>query len=231
MPRREADDIFAAAPLPVAPLDDAQRLACLRLIRSENVGPATFRGLVNHYGGAGQALAALPDLARRAGRGRPIRICPAAQAEAEIEAAAQSRRAAVVHHRAGLSRAAGVPGRRTAAALREGADRAAECANRGDRRLAPGLGNGLEDGAAARGRPRRGGCRRRFGAGARHRCGGASSRTRYRHDRRCWPAASMSSTHPSTRRCRQRSPRAAACSPSSRWASGRGRRISRGAIA
>ena len=28
-----------AAPLPVAPLDDRQRLACLRLIRSENVGP------------------------------------------------------------------------------------------------------------------------------------------------------------------------------------------------
>ncbi len=27
------------APLPVAPLDDRQRLACLRLIRSENVGP------------------------------------------------------------------------------------------------------------------------------------------------------------------------------------------------
>lgn len=27
------------APLPVAPLDDHQRLACLRLIRSENVGP------------------------------------------------------------------------------------------------------------------------------------------------------------------------------------------------
>ena len=35
----DADDMFAAAPLPVAALDDTQRLACLRLIRSENVGP------------------------------------------------------------------------------------------------------------------------------------------------------------------------------------------------
>ena len=50
-------DLFAAAPLPIAPLDDAQRLACLRLIRSENVGPVTFRALINHYGGASEALA------------------------------------------------------------------------------------------------------------------------------------------------------------------------------
>lgn len=87
MPRVEPPDLFAAAPLPVAPLDDAQRLACLRLIRSENVGPATFRALINHYGGAREALAALPEVARRAGRARPIRVCPEAQAEAELEAA------------------------------------------------------------------------------------------------------------------------------------------------
>lgn len=87
MPRAEPPDLFAAAPLPVAPLDDAQRLACLRLIRSENVGPATFRALINNYGGAREALAVLPELARRAGRGPPIRVCSEAQAEAEIEAA------------------------------------------------------------------------------------------------------------------------------------------------
>lgn len=88
MPRVEPDDLFAAAPLPVAPLDDAQRLACLRLIRSENVGPATFRALINHWGGAREALAALPEVGRHAGRSRPLRICPAADAEAELEAAA-----------------------------------------------------------------------------------------------------------------------------------------------
>lgn len=81
-------DLFAAAPLPVARLDDAQRLACLRLIRSENVGPATFRALVNHYGGATEALRALPELSKRARRGRPVSIYPEAKATAELEAAA-----------------------------------------------------------------------------------------------------------------------------------------------
>jgi DNA processing protein len=74
------------APLPQAPLDDAQRLACLRLIRSENVGPVTFRALINHFGGAEPALAALPALSRRGGR-PDIRICPREVAEAELEAA------------------------------------------------------------------------------------------------------------------------------------------------
>jgi len=86
--RDSRNDLFIAAPLPVAPLDDAGRLACLRLIRSENVGPVTFRELINHYGGAHEALAALPEIAQRAGRRRrPLRICPAARAEAELAAA------------------------------------------------------------------------------------------------------------------------------------------------
>jgi DNA processing protein len=74
------------APLPQAPLDAAQRLACLRLIRSDNVGPVTFRELINHFGGAEPALAALPELSRRGGR-QAIRICPREAAEAELEAA------------------------------------------------------------------------------------------------------------------------------------------------
>ena len=41
-------------------LSEAERLDWLRLIRSDNVGPRTFRALVNHYGGARAALAALP---------------------------------------------------------------------------------------------------------------------------------------------------------------------------
>lgn len=90
MPKADPPDLFAAAPLPVAPLDDVQRLACLRLIRSENVGPATFRALINHFGGAREALAALPEVGRRAGRTRPVRIYPAGEAEREIEAAAKA---------------------------------------------------------------------------------------------------------------------------------------------
>lgn len=89
MPRTKPDarDLFTAAPLPVAALGPAERLACLRLIRSENVGAVTFRELINHFGGAQAALEALPELSKRGGRGRPIRICPRDQAEAELEAA------------------------------------------------------------------------------------------------------------------------------------------------
>jgi len=53
-------------------LTDEQRLDWLRLIRSENVGPRTFRILLNHYGGARAALDALPALARHGGAARPV---------------------------------------------------------------------------------------------------------------------------------------------------------------
>ncbi len=81
---------FVAAPLPVAELGTAERLACVRLIRSENVGPVTFRALINHFGGAEAALAAVPELSRRGGRTRAIRLCPADKAEAELERAEQA---------------------------------------------------------------------------------------------------------------------------------------------
>lgn len=87
MPKREArpdPSLFMAAPLPVAELGDAERLACLRLIRSENVGPVTFRALINQFGGAQAALTAVPELSRRGGHKRSIRICSAADAEAEL---------------------------------------------------------------------------------------------------------------------------------------------------
>ena len=54
-------------------LTDAQRFDWLRLIRSENVGPRTFRALIRNCGGAGAALKALPELARRGGAAKPIR--------------------------------------------------------------------------------------------------------------------------------------------------------------
>jgi DNA processing protein len=64
-------------------LSDRQRLDWLRLIRSESIGPRSFRSLMNRFGGAAGALDALPDLARQAGR--RIRICPADEAEREFE--------------------------------------------------------------------------------------------------------------------------------------------------
>ena len=49
-------------------LNDEQRFDWLRLIRSESIGPRTFRKLINTYGGARAALDALPHLVRRSGR-------------------------------------------------------------------------------------------------------------------------------------------------------------------
>jgi DNA processing protein len=68
-------------------LTDRQRIAWLRLIRSDNVGPATFRDLINHFGSAEAALDALPELSRRGGSTRAIRIATIADAEREIETA------------------------------------------------------------------------------------------------------------------------------------------------
>ncbi|RDJ21541.1 DNA-protecting protein DprA [Bosea caraganae] len=65
-------------------LTDRQRLDWLRLIRSESIGPRTFRALTNRFGSAAAALDALPDLARESGR--RIRICTIAEAEREFEA-------------------------------------------------------------------------------------------------------------------------------------------------
>ncbi|HET9616467.1 MAG TPA: DNA-processing protein DprA [Pseudolabrys sp.] len=66
-------------------LSDEQRIDWLRLIRSDNVGPRTFRELINHFGGAGAALAALPTLARRGGAAAS-RIFSREDAERELAA-------------------------------------------------------------------------------------------------------------------------------------------------
>jgi DNA processing protein len=63
-----------------------ERLDWLRLIRSENVGPITFYQLLARFGTAQAALEALPELAKRGGRERPIRIPSRAAAERELAA-------------------------------------------------------------------------------------------------------------------------------------------------
>jgi DNA processing protein len=70
--------------MPEPQLSDRERLASLRLARSENVGPITFRQLLARFGSAEAALAALPELAKRGGRARPLAVCPAATAEREL---------------------------------------------------------------------------------------------------------------------------------------------------
>jgi DNA processing protein len=65
-------------------LSDTARIDWLRLIRSDNVGPRTFRSLLYHFGSAGGALDQLPELARLGGADRPGRICSAEDAQREL---------------------------------------------------------------------------------------------------------------------------------------------------
>ena len=68
-------------------LSDTERLDWLRLIRTDRVGPRTFQDLIQHFGSAHAALAALPDLACRGGSASSPRIFTREQAAAELKAA------------------------------------------------------------------------------------------------------------------------------------------------
>ncbi|WP_245412272.1 DNA-processing protein DprA [Notoacmeibacter ruber] len=75
---------------PVAPrLSDRQRFAWLRLIRSENVGPASFRSLINRFGSAELALAALPEMAARGGAKKLPQVADESAIRREFEVAAK----------------------------------------------------------------------------------------------------------------------------------------------
>jgi len=78
-------------------LSQPEKIDWLRLSRSENVGPITFHQLIGRYGSAAAALAALPELAERGGRGRPLRIASKGDAEREL-AAAERMGAMIVAH-------------------------------------------------------------------------------------------------------------------------------------
>lgn len=64
----------------------ADTISRLRLIRTDSIGPVTYRQLVARFGTAAAALDALPDLARRGNR--QLNIWSADKAEAELAAAA-----------------------------------------------------------------------------------------------------------------------------------------------
>ena len=69
-------------------LSDSERRDWLRLARAENVGPITFKQLLNRYGSAAAALDALPELAARGGRSK---IHPPSPAAVERELAAHQK--------------------------------------------------------------------------------------------------------------------------------------------
>ncbi|PJB70828.1 MAG: DNA-protecting protein DprA [Alphaproteobacteria bacterium CG_4_9_14_3_um_filter_47_13] len=67
-------------------LEDEEKISWLQLIRTENVGPITFFNFMDYYGSADKALAAIPELAKRGGRKKPLIIPPRPFVEKEYEA-------------------------------------------------------------------------------------------------------------------------------------------------
>src|ERR1700759_536293 len=67
-------------------LTEAERIDRLRLIRSDNVGPRTYRALVAHFGTARAALEQLPELIKRGGAAPRVRIGSEEDARAELAA-------------------------------------------------------------------------------------------------------------------------------------------------
>ncbi|HKQ10374.1 MAG TPA: DNA-processing protein DprA [Rhizomicrobium sp.] len=69
-------------------MHDNERRAWLRLARTENVGPVTFRNLIARFGSASAALEELPRLAARGG-GKNFSLPDASEAARELEALAK----------------------------------------------------------------------------------------------------------------------------------------------
>ncbi len=65
-------------------LSENEKIAWVRLIRSENIGVKSFFTLLSLYGSAGAALAKVPELSRQGGRKQPVKLCPIEQAEREL---------------------------------------------------------------------------------------------------------------------------------------------------
>ena len=71
---------------PLPPTTEEDRFSWLRLLRSRKVGVTTFHRLLAEHGTAQNALAALPEVARKAGIDG-YEICPPGVVEAELKAA------------------------------------------------------------------------------------------------------------------------------------------------
>ncbi|TNE60734.1 MAG: DNA-protecting protein DprA [Alphaproteobacteria bacterium] len=67
-------------------LPDSEKLARLRLMRTDGIGPVTFRQLLSRFGSAERAIPGMNDLARKGGRHKDIK--PADQGACERELAA-----------------------------------------------------------------------------------------------------------------------------------------------
>ena len=171
----------------------ALRLAAARRARRMS-GPRTFRALVTNCGGVGAALKALPELARRGGAKRPIRVASVEEVEKELDRRPQARRALRRPWRAGLSAGAAGDRFRAAASRSSGPRRGVAQAGGRDRRLAQRLRCGTHIRRAAGARPGTSRLCRRLGAGAGDRsarpCREPGDRRRRRARWRTWKALS-----------------------------------------
>ena len=167
------------------PLDEAQKLDWLHLIRCDNVGPRTFHTLLQKFGGARAALEALPKLAapkpRRTGdphrpaRGRRTRVDRECGGAASVSSLSASR---LIRRRCGRS----TPRRRCwpcAAGLRRSRGRRSPSSARAMRRPA-----GLAFAERIARGPERPEHHDRIGTCARHRRGRASREPCAGHGRR-----------------------------------------------
>jgi DNA processing protein len=78
-----------------ASLGQDEAFARIRLLRSPNIGPISYRQLMLRFGNAAAALAALPDLATRGGAA--YRVAPAERIEREIDAVRRARARYLFH--------------------------------------------------------------------------------------------------------------------------------------
>ena len=199
------------APPPAPQLSDRQRLHWLRLIRTPNVGPASFRDLINRFGSAEAALEMLPELmlARRREQARPHPVGrrsrsgggSGAQTSARASSASANRTirrcssAWTIRRRCWPSRAMPRSSRLPPVAI-VGARNASLAGIKMARQL------------AARARPRR--LRRRLRPGPRHRHRGPPGQPRHRHGggarRRARPALPARKRRPLRRDCRTAAP-------------------------
>ncbi|GHF25768.1 DNA processing protein DprA [Kordiimonas sediminis] len=67
-------------------LTSSEKVSRLRLIRTDSIGPITFKHLIDKFGSANAAIAAIPELAARGGRKKPLRVPPKSAIEGELAA-------------------------------------------------------------------------------------------------------------------------------------------------
>lgn len=68
------------------PSTEDEKIAWLKLSRTDNVGPVTFYKLVETYGSAAEALHILPELSKRGGRKKPLSAPSDTQIDRELNA-------------------------------------------------------------------------------------------------------------------------------------------------